>query len=147
MSRFDLPSRERIARGAAKCKAVQRALANPLPGCERYCTPESVKAERPVVVVYQFGYVICSAFDTELPVSELPGGGEFVEYRPLEEEDEWHPEKIVCVYRATLPRVNRAKGESRKPKRTRKPKPAVIPTPPVTIEADDADLVHELGIL
>lgn len=141
MSKFDLPRSDRIARGAARCKAVQAALAKPLAGCEAYCTDASVAAEKPIVVVYQYGYVICGALDYECAVSDLPGGGELIEVRELREGDEWHPEKIIYVYGGNLPQTARRGKLARA--RTGPPNPTVVRE---EITFDDT-LAEELGIL
>lgn len=147
----DIPTPARLFRAAMQNKYVIAALANPLPGVEHYCTEASVKAERPVAVVYEHGYVVCSAFDCELHTSELPGAGAFVEVRPLEPEDEWHPERIRYVYRATMPqsKIGKSAGQPVKPTRSRKPKkppsdPAKNSEPD---ELDDAALAETLGLL
>ncbi len=137
MSTIRIPSAEKIAAGAALCRAVQMALVKPLPGLEHYCTAASIADERPVIVEYQYGYVICGARDVRLPHAILQGGGAFVRVKPLEEDSEWHPEKVICVYGGALPLSRRGK-----PSRVKS-----APSPKADDVDDSEQLAKDLGIL
>lgn len=145
----DIPTPARLFRAAMQNKAILAALARPVAGLEHYCTEAAVKAERPVAVVYQYGYVVCTAFDCELSTAELPGAGAFIEVRPLEPEDEWHPERIRYVYQATLPKskIGKAAGKPDKPPRKPRAKAVAAPSAQSSEPLDDAALAAELGLL
>lgn len=153
VSKFDIPTPAKIRKGALANKAVQACIAKPLAGCEALCTEAAILEGKPVVMVHQYGYISTSAFDAEEGNTVAPMLGELVEIRPLQPEDEFHPEAVRVVFdakkfpRTNLPGFRRGKGKTdAKPPKVKAEPPAV---PPVSFEPgeDNDDLARELGLL
>jgi len=150
MSKFDAPNLTAIRRGVLLNKAARAYMAKPLPGLEELCTEKAIVEGRPVIVVYRFGYVSTSSFDYEDGNTTPHGIGELIEVRPLEPDDEFHPNKVLVIYRATLPKTNRAGDPAKPPRKPKaaKVKPAAAAETVAGEEADDAEaLARELGLL
>lgn len=150
MSKFDIPTPAKIKKGALANKAVRACIEKPLAGCEHLCTEAAILEGKPVVMVHQYGYVSTSAFDAEDGITSVPMLGELVEIRPLEPEDEFHPEAVRVVFDAKkFPRTNLPgfrRGKAAKPPKVKAEPPAV---PPVSFEPgdDNDDLARELGLI
>lgn len=147
MSKFDIPTPAKIRKGALANEKVRAFIAKPLVGFEHLCTEKAILEGKPVVLVYQYGYISTSAFDAEDGDTQAPQLGELLEIRPLEPLDDFHPERVVIVFDATkLPRTSLpGRGHKAKPPKASKPPKA---KPPL-VEASDAndELARELGLL
>lgn len=133
-----VPSEGRIKRAALKNAAVLACIAEPPAGFAEFSTERAILDNLPVVMVHEFGYASASLFDFENG-NTASGMGALLEVRPLEPGDEFHPARIVLVYRSTLPQVKIGQKEP-KPKRASK-------RPAVELSDDENDaLARELGL-
>lgn len=157
MSKYDIPTDAAIKRGALKNKAVQKFIKQPLPDCAALCTEAAILEGRPVVMVFAYGYISTSAFDAEDGGTQNATLGELVEIRPLEPDDEFHPEKVLTVIDVKkFPRTNRAGHRTARDAKSEKPakaakqpkadKPKEEPKPVAFTDDGDDDLAAALGL-